>query len=96
MQVFSSTPAAVYSGVAEAFSRISSTEGHMRLWRGVWSVILGAGPAHAVYFGTYEVVKETIGGNEAGHRPASAGELNMLFARLRRLFWGRSLSCVQA
>ncbi|KAI8971066.1 mitochondrial carrier domain-containing protein [Pilobolus umbonatus] len=28
------------------------------LWRGVYSVILGAGPAHAVHFTTYEFCKE--------------------------------------
>jgi hypothetical protein len=29
-------------------------------------VIMGAGPAHAVHFGTYEAVKELIGGNKDG------------------------------
>lgn len=28
------------------------------LWRGVYSVIIGAGPAHAVHFATYEFCKE--------------------------------------
>lgn len=33
------------------------------------------GPAHAVYFGTYEVVKELAGGNvDDGHHPLAAGE----------------------
>ena len=32
-----------------------------------------AGPAHAVYFGTYETVKELAGGNEDGHHPFAAG-----------------------
>lgn len=33
------------------------------------------GPAHAVYFGTYEVVKEMAGGNKADgkHHPLAAG-----------------------
>jgi solute carrier family 25 iron transporter 28/37 len=30
------------------------------LWRGVYSVIAGAGPAHAVHFATYEFCKEKI------------------------------------
>ena len=68
MQVFATTPLAVYSGVGNAFSRISSTEGLRALWRGVSSVILGAGPAHAVHFGTLEAVKELAGGNEAGNQ----------------------------
>lgn len=38
------------------------------LWRGVSSVIMGAGPAHAIHFGTLEAVKELAGGNEAGNQ----------------------------
>jgi solute carrier family 25 (mitochondrial iron transporter), member 28/37 len=68
MQVFSTSPAAIYTGVGNAFTRISSTEGMRALWRGVWSVVLGAGPAHAVHFGTLEAVKELMGGNEAGNQ----------------------------
>ncbi|KZT59902.1 mitochondrial carrier [Calocera cornea HHB12733] len=67
MQVFSTSPAAVYSGIGNAVARISSTEGLRTLWRGVASVIVGAGPAHALYFGTYEIVKEATGGNRPGH-----------------------------
>lgn len=47
----------VYRNMTSAMSSIASTEGAARLWRGVFSVILGAGPAHAVHFGTYEFVK---------------------------------------
>ncbi|KAG6844633.1 hypothetical protein H0H87_005290 [Tephrocybe sp. NHM501043] len=68
MQVFATSPVAVYSGVGNAFTRISSTEGMRALWRGVSSVVLGAGPAHAVHFGTLEAVKELAGGNEAGNQ----------------------------
>lgn len=34
-----------------------------------------SGPAHAVYFGTYEVVKELAGGNaeDGKHHPGAAG-----------------------
>lgn len=38
------------------------------LWRGVNSVIVGAGPAHAVHFGVYEAVKELTGGNKGGNQ----------------------------
>ena len=67
MQVFATSPAAVYTGLGNAFTRISSTEGVRVLWRGVSSVIMGAGPAHAVHFGTYEAVKELTGGNREGN-----------------------------
>ncbi|KAI6044297.1 mitochondrial carrier domain-containing protein [Pisolithus marmoratus] len=69
MQVFATSPAAVYTGIGNAFTRISSTEGMRVLWRGVSSVILGAGPAHAVHFGTYEFVKDFAGGRAGGNQP---------------------------
>lgn len=78
MQVFATNQAAIYSGVGNAFSRISSTEGLRALWRGVNSVILGAGPAHAVHFGVYEAVKEVTGGNQAGNQFLSTCESTLL------------------
>lgn len=74
MQVFATNQAAIYTGVGNAFSRISSTEGLRALWRGVNSVILGAGPAHAVHFGVYEAVKEVTGGNRGGNQFLSTCE----------------------
>lgn len=62
--------AAMYTGVSHAVSRISGTEGLRSLWRGMTSVVLGAGPAHAVYFGTYETVKDILGANQDNrHHP---------------------------
>lgn len=75
MQVFATSQAAIYTGVGNAFTRISSTEGMRALWRGVSSVILGAGPAHAVHFGAYEAVKELAGGNEKGNQWLATGTL---------------------
>lgn len=74
MQVIATNQAAIYSSVGNAFSRISSTEGLRALWRGVNSVILGAGPAHAVQFGVYEAVKEFTGGNNVGNQFLSTCE----------------------
>ena len=34
--------------------------GFKRLWRGVWSVVIGAGPAHAIYFASYEQAKKIL------------------------------------
>src|SRR5271167_166847 len=89
MQVVRPTPAAVYTGITHAVSRISSTEGALTMWRGMTSVVLGAGafstffffkwsdvsgPAHAVYFSTYEIVKQHLGGNMGnGHHPIATG-----------------------
>lgn len=92
MQVVRPTPTAVYTGITHAVSRISSTEGALTMWRGMTSVVLGAGtfslfflsplhvvlfsgPAHAVYFSTYEMVKQYLGGNMGhGHHPIATGK----------------------
>lgn len=40
------------------------------------------GPAHAVYFATYEAVKHLMGGNQAGvHHPLAAGMVRILVMR---------------
>lgn len=73
MQIISPTPSATYNGVLQGTYRIASGEGLLSLWRGMSSVIVGAGPAHAVYFATYEAVKHVMGGNQAGvHHPLAA------------------------
>ncbi|KAK6457302.1 RNA splicing protein and member of the mitochondrial carrier family [Scheffersomyces xylosifermentans] len=46
--------------VVSAISKISSSEGAYALWRGVSSVVLGAGPAHAVYFSVFEASKTLL------------------------------------
>lgn len=46
-------------------------------------LILTPGPAHAVYFATYEAVKHVMGGNQAGvHHPLAAGMLLFLVCLL--------------
>lgn len=75
MQVANPSPAAVYTGISNAMITITRLEGFRALWRGVSSVVMGAGPAHAVYFATYEAVKHAAGGNEGGkheHHPFAA------------------------
>jgi hypothetical protein len=98
MQILSSGSAPAYSGVIRSTYQIATGEGILSLWRGMSSVIVGAGecnavalnltvdsatcrltmlgPAHAVYFATYEAVKHAMGGNQAGvHHPLAAGTL---------------------
>lgn len=43
MQVVNPTPAAIYTGLGNALATISRVEGYMSLWRGVSSVVVGAG-----------------------------------------------------
>ncbi|ROV89327.1 hypothetical protein VMCG_09630 [Cytospora schulzeri] len=73
MQVLNPSPSAVYNGVIQGTYKMAAGEGIMSLWRGMSSVVVGAGPAHAVYFATYEAVKHLMGGNRAGvHHPLAA------------------------
>ncbi|MCJ1471640.1 Fe(2+) transporter [Lambiella insularis] len=73
MQVVKPSPGAIYSGLTNAFTTITRSEGTWSLWRGMTSVIVGAGPAHAVYFATYETVKQAMGGNDRNtHHPLAA------------------------
>lgn len=59
----------VYTGIVNAVSKISAAEGAFSLWRGISSMVMGAGPAHAVYFGVYEAVKLRLGGQDGNHHP---------------------------
>ncbi|CAJ2508749.1 Uu.00g137750.m01.CDS01 [Anthostomella pinea] len=73
MQIISPSSSSAYKGMIESTMRIASGEGVLKLWRGMSSVVVGAGPAHAVYFATYEAVKHLMGGNQAGvHHPLAA------------------------
>ena len=74
MQILNPSTTPAYSGVLRSTLQIARGEGFFSLWRGMSSVIVGAGPAHAVYFATYEAVKHAMGGNQAGvHHPLAAG-----------------------
>ena len=99
MQIINPSPGAIYSGLTNAFATITRIEGAQSLWRGMTSVIVGAGmggnlqpdlgrrlsveigPAHAVYFATYEAVKQAMGGNDRSvHHPLAAGEIPKMAA----------------
>lgn len=73
MQILRPHPSAVYTGLLHALRSVATTEGHTRLWRGVGSVVLGAGPAHALYFATYERAKRLLVKGEAGTNPLTVG-----------------------
>jgi hypothetical protein len=63
------------NGLWQAARHISGTEGLARFWRGVTSVFLGAGPAHALYFATYEQCKLAwIEKVDVGHAPVATGK----------------------
>ncbi|XP_021936697.1 mitoferrin-1, partial [Zootermopsis nevadensis] len=60
MQNLSPSPNAAYRGVGEALFRMVKYEGVLRPVRGMSAVVLGAGPAHALYFSCYEYIKNTL------------------------------------
>lgn len=58
-----------------AFSKIVRTEGLLRGWRGWPAVAVGAGPAHAVYFTSYEYTKKILDGRLYGGDAVLHGKL---------------------
>ncbi|KAG7243905.1 hypothetical protein INR49_006060 [Caranx melampygus] len=60
MQSLQPDPNAQYRSVYEALKRIIQTEGFFRPLRGLNITMLGAGPAHALYFACYEHVKRSL------------------------------------
>ncbi|OMH84817.1 putative mitochondrial carrier [Zancudomyces culisetae] len=65
----------IYDGVINSIKLISTTEGFKALWRGVASVCIGAGPAHALYFASYEKAKTMLGGSDDSKmKPIAAGK----------------------
>lgn len=61
--------------VLRSVASISRQEGPLALWRGVSSVVLGAGPSHVIYFGLYEYLKQAMqaGQQDGTHRPVGVG-----------------------
>ncbi|KAI8621960.1 carrier protein [Chytriomyces sp. MP71] len=54
--------------VRATVARVTSSEGVAALWRGVNSMIMGAGPAHALSFAMYEHFKVRFGADLGGNR----------------------------
>ncbi|NWV11272.1 MFRN1 protein, partial [Ptilonorhynchus violaceus] len=60
MQSLQPDPRARYRGVYEALKKMVLTEGLWRPLRGINVTVLGAGPAHALYFACYEKMKAAL------------------------------------
>lgn len=61
----------LYRGVIKSMSRVSASEGFRSLWRGMTSMVVGAGPAHAIHFAVYEGVINLLSQN--GHASSHPG-----------------------
>ncbi|EFB26326.1 hypothetical protein PANDA_002744, partial [Ailuropoda melanoleuca] len=60
MQSLNPDPKAQYTSVYGALKKIIRTEGFWRPLRGLNVMMMGAGPAHAMYFACYENMKRTL------------------------------------
>ncbi|KAJ0244888.1 hypothetical protein HA466_0184120 [Hirschfeldia incana] len=71
-------------GIRQAFRSIIQKEGPSALYRGIWAMGLGAGPAHAVYFSFYEVSKKFLSssadGGDSGYSNSAAHAVSGVFA----------------
>lgn len=56
----------LYKDMNHAWKSIRNNRHSSQLWRGVGSVVLGAGPSHAVYFATYEYTKRILANYVSG------------------------------
>lgn len=72
--------AATYNGTVDALITIARTETPGTLFRGISAVASGAGPAHAIYFSSYEQAKKVLGIADTAHEnhigACSFGALN--------------------
>jgi solute carrier family 25 (mitochondrial iron transporter), member 28/37 len=60
MQILVPDPKANYRNVIHAFYRIIRYEGILRTVRGINATVYGAGPAHALYYASYEKIKALL------------------------------------
>ncbi|GMM52899.1 Fe(2+) transporter [Starmerella bacillaris] len=65
-----------YKGLLSSISAVTSSEGTFALWRGVVSVVLGSGPAHALHFAIYETI--TSLGQKNGHASTPSTRVSAL------------------
>ncbi|KFP43019.1 Mitoferrin-1, partial [Chlamydotis macqueenii] len=97
MQSLQPDPKAQYRSVYEALKKIVLTEGFWRPLRGINVTMLGAGPAHAMYFACYEKMKKSLsetiqhGGNS--HLANDVSQLISLYLPVSVLP-GAALLCV--
>jgi len=83
MMIVNPDPNAVYRNVPQALIKIISTEGTGNTFRGIQAMVIGSGPAHAMYFASYEKLKRYFSGTHTGNSSpvaqAAAGACATLF-----------------
>jgi solute carrier family 25 (mitochondrial iron transporter), member 28/37 len=79
------------SGIIQATRTVVAAEGPLALWRGIGAVAISAGPAHALYFATYEAARNTLAPSHATdgqHHPIASA-----FAGVSATFAADGLMC---
>ena len=79
MQSLRPDPRAAYTSIRQALKKMVETEGILRPLRGVNVVALGAGPAHALYFSSYELTKKLLGNDGNGANFPIANGNNFIY-----------------
>ncbi|EDO49303.1 predicted protein [Nematostella vectensis] len=71
MQSLKPNPNAQYNNMIHAIKKMIQSEGILAPLRGINIVAMGAGPAHALYFSSYEAIKKLLIGNNTTHSPTA-------------------------
>lgn len=66
MQSLAPNPQARYRSVSDGLKKMITKEGLFRPVKGMGVMVIGAGPAHALYFSSYEKLKRVLSGTETG------------------------------
>lgn len=66
MQSLAPNPQARYRSVTDGLKKMIVKEGLLRPVKGMGVMVIGAGPAHALYFSSYEKLKRVLSGTETG------------------------------
>ena len=77
-------PKAMYRGITHALKTITVNEGARTIVRGVNVVAVGAGPAHSVYFASYEIARKALGNvrsSSGQNNPIANGKFNFFYTR---------------
>lgn len=83
MQSLQPNPKAIYHNVAHALRTIAKNEGGRTVIRGINIVAAGAGPAHSVYFASYEVARRFLGNvrsSSGQNNPIANGNFILIIA----------------
>lgn len=76
-----SANASNHGGIGQVLFQMMAKEGVLRPMRGISAVMLGAGPAHALYFSSYEYLRDVVARHSSLNSTLSSGELKITLVR---------------